>query len=121
MRVGHYDYGDRPIGEASINIDHAEGVVWRRATRFPVRLPAQLFRSHAYPVAITITDLSRAGLGIALPVAVRAGQPVAIVTGSVSIFASVRHCGPTSNGRFWADVEIRHLVERAVEQPPAAA
>jgi hypothetical protein len=102
--------------EAHITIDDAEESGLRRAPRFPVRFPAQMFPPHGAPVEITIVDISGDGLGIELPVPVEAGQPLAMVSGSVFVFAIVRHCRSVSEGVFRAGVEIQHLFERPAEE-----
>ena len=49
--------------EAHVSIDDIEENGLRRAPRFPVNLPAQLFLSQAEPLAITIIDISSARAG----------------------------------------------------------
>jgi hypothetical protein len=101
--------------EAHISLDDAAKTGLRRSPRFPVRLPGRLFPPDASPVALTIIDISRDGLGVQLPVPLEAGQPVAIATESIFIFAVVRHCFRTPEGSFRAGCEMHHLFERPVQ------
>jgi hypothetical protein len=102
--------------EAHITIDDVEENGLRRAPRFPVRIAGYMFQSHGAPVAITIVEISGEGLGIDLPVALEAGQPVAIANASVFLFAIVKCCSVREAG-FRAWVEMQHLFEKAVEAP----
>lgn len=106
--------------EVHVSIDDLEGRGIRRSPRFPVSLPADLMRPNGDPVAITIRDISRDGMGIELPLAIEAGQPVAIASGPAFLFAVVRHCQAISPGVFRAGVEMHHLFERPLPpvQPP---
>lgn len=106
--------------ETHISIDDVEQIGLRRAPRFPVKLSAQLFLPHASPLAITILDISSDGLGIELPVPVETGQPIAIATGSIFVFAVVRHCRQVSASLFRAGIEMHHLFEKGIE-PPASS
>ncbi len=103
--------------EAHITIDDAKQNGLRRAPRFPVRFPAQMFPPHGAPLEITIVDISADGLGIEMPVGVEAGQPIAIANESVFVFAIVRHCRLINDGVFRAGVEMQHLFEKAAETP----
>ena len=104
--------GARPGGyEAHISISDAGQNGMRRSPRFPVNFPSQLFSAQASAVSITIVDISRDGLGVDVPVALDPGQPIAISTGSVFVFAIVRHCRPVPHGLFRAGVEMHHLFE----------
>jgi hypothetical protein len=103
--------------EVHISIDDVETNGLRRTPRFPVKLPAKLFLPHAEPVAITIIDISSDGLGIELPVLVETGQPIAIASGSVFVFATVRHCRQLSEGIFRGGAEMHHLFEQNLEVP----
>ena len=103
--------------EAHISIDDIEVNGLRRAPRFPVRLPAQRFLSQTEPVAITIIDISSDGLGIELPVSVEVGQPIAVRSGSVFVFAIIRHCRQLCEGSFRAGAEMHHLFEKHLEPP----
>jgi hypothetical protein len=103
--------------EAHISIDDVEGTGLRRAPRFPVKLPAQLFLSRTEPVAITIVDISSDGLGIELPVSVETGQPIAVASGSVFVFAIIRHCRQLSAGIYRAGAEMHHLLQENIELP----
>lgn len=105
--------------EAHITINDAGARGMRRSPRFPVNFAGQLFSTQADGVAITIVDISRDGLGLELPLPLESGQPIAISTGSVFIFAVVRHCRPAPQGLFRAGVEMHHLFETPVK--PAAA
>lgn len=104
--------------EAHITIDDVEENGLRRAPRFPVRVAGYMFQSHGAPVAITIVEISGDGLGIDLPVALEAGQPVAIANASVFLFATVKSCSVREAG-FRAWVEMQHLFEKAGEAPCA--
>jgi len=104
--------------EAHISINDAGHTGMRRSPRFPVNFAGQLFPAEAGGAAITIVDISRDGLGIELPMPLESGQPIAIRTGSVFIFAVVRHCRPAPQGLFRAGVEMHHLFEMPVK--PAA-
>jgi len=107
----------RPKGgryEAHITIDDAEEGM-RKAPRFPLRLAAQMFPADGDPVDIAIVDVSGDGLGIELPAPVEAGQPIAIASGSVFVFAIVRYCCCVREGAFRAGVEMQHLLERNSE------
>jgi len=103
--------------EAHITIDDVEETGLRRAPRFPVKLPAQLFPPYGGPVAITIVDISSDGLGIELPVTVEMGQALALASESVFVFAIVRHCRQVSDGVFRAGVEMQHLFEKSTDIP----
>jgi hypothetical protein len=103
--------------EVHISIDDIEGSGRRKAPRFPVTIPAELLRPSGDPVAITIRDLSRDGMGIESPVPLIAGQPIAIVSGPAFIFAIVRHCRELPGNMFRAGVEMHHLFDRP-RQPP---
>jgi hypothetical protein len=103
--------------EAHISINDTERTGLRRAPRFPVSVPAELMLPECDPVAITIRDISRDGMGLESPTALRAGQFVAISSAPAFIFAIVRHCEPLSAGRFRAGVEMHHLFERPVPSP----
>lgn len=108
----------RPKGsqyEAHITIDDAEENGLRKVPRFPVRFPAKTFPPHGGAVDITIVDISGDGLGIETPMPVEVGQPIAISSGSVFVFAVVRHCRRLSEGLFRAGVEMQHLFERSGE------
>jgi hypothetical protein len=106
--------------EVHISIDDVETNGLRRAPRFPVKLPAELFLPRVDPVAIRIVDISSEGLGIELPILVEMGQPIAIATESVFVFATVRHCRQLSEGLFRGGAEMHHLFERNVELPADA-
>jgi hypothetical protein len=103
--------------EAHISIDDVGANGLRRAPRFPVKLPAELFLPDLDPVGITIVDISSDGLGLELPVSVETDQPIAVECGSVFIFGVARHCRPTAAGIFRAGAEMHHLFERDVELP----
>jgi len=98
--------------EVHVSIDDTEGAGLRRAPRFPVEIPAELTPPNAGPVAITIRDISRDGMGIECPVALEVGQPVAVASGPAFVFAVVRHCQPLPGGMYRAGVEMHHLFER---------
>jgi hypothetical protein len=102
--------------EAHISIDDTAKTGLRRAPRFPVRIPGHMFPSRA---EIMIVDISRDGLGIESPVPLEAGQPIAIATASVFIFAGVRFCRRLGEASFRAGCEMHHLFERPVptEEP----
>jgi len=106
--------------EVHISIDDVETNGLRRAPRFPVKLPAELFLPRVEPVAITIVDISSDGLGIELPVLLEMGQPIAVATGSVFVFATTRHCRQLSEGIFRGGAEMHHLFERNIELPADA-
>jgi len=101
--------------EAHISIDDVEANGLRIAPRFPVNLPAQLFLSQTEPISITIIDISSAGLGIELPVSVEFGQPIAVASGSVFVFAIIRHCRQLSEGMFRAGAEMHHLLQKEID------
>jgi len=103
--------------EAHITIDDAEETGLRRTPRFPVTIHAQLFPPRGSPVDITIVDISSAGLGLELPVAIETGQAIALASESVFVFAIVRHCRQLSSGLFRAGVEMLHLLEKRVGTP----
>jgi hypothetical protein len=103
--------------EAHITIDDVEKSGLRRVPRFPVRMAAHLFPQKSGPVPITIVDISREGLGLELPMAVEIGQPLAIGTGPVFVFATVRHCRSVSPGLFRAGVDIQHVLEKPLDRP----
>lgn len=104
--------------EVHISIDDADQAGLRRSPRFPVNFSGQLFAAHASPVPTTIVDISRDGLGIEVPVQLEPGQPIGVSTGSVFVFATVRHCRPAPQGLFRAGVEMHHLFE--MPSKPAA-
>ena len=106
--------------EVHISIDDVEANGLRRAPRFPVKLSAELSLPRAEPVPVTIVDISSDGLGIELPVSVETGQPIAVTTGSVFVFATIRHCRQLSEGLFRAGAEMHHLFQRSVEIPADA-
>ncbi len=106
--------------EVHISIDDVEANGLRRAPRFPVKLAAELSLPRAEPVPVTIVDISSDGLGIELPVSVETGQPIAVTTGSVFVFATIRHCRQLSEGIFRAGAEMHHLFQRTVELPADA-
>jgi len=106
--------------ETHISIDDTERTGLRKAPRFPVTVPAELLLPEGDPVAITIRDISRDGMGLESPLALQPGQLVAISSGPAFIFAVVRHCLPLSKGKFRAGVEMHHLFERP-EPPPEPA
>jgi hypothetical protein len=97
--------------EIHISINDVGRTGMRRSPRFPVSFPGHLFSARANAVAITIVDISREGLGVEVPVQLDPGQPIAISTGSVFVFAVVRHCRPAPRGLFRAGVEMHHLFE----------
>jgi hypothetical protein len=97
--------------ETHISIDDTEGAGLRREPRFPVTIPSELMQPDGVPVAITIRDLSRYGMGIELPIALEVGRPIAIASGPAFVFAVVRYCVPSSTGTFRAGVEMLHLFE----------
>jgi hypothetical protein len=101
--------------EVHVSIDDIEANGLRRAPRFPVKLPANLFLSKTEPVAITIVDISSDGLGIELTVSVQPGQPIAVATESVMVFATVRHCRQLPEGTFRAGAEMHHLFQKSIE------
>jgi PilZ domain len=108
----------RPKGsgyEAHITIDDVEKTGRRREPRFPIRLAGQMIVPHSEPVALTIVDMSREGLGIELPIAVESGQPVAISAGSVFVFAHVRYCRHAGT-LYRAGLEIQHVLEGTAVQ-----
>jgi hypothetical protein len=97
--------------EAHITIGASENGM-RTGPRFPIKLAGQVFPPESGPVAITIVDVSRDGLGIELPMFVEPGQPIAIATGNVFVFATVCYCRRLSDGVFRAGVEIEHVLEK---------
>jgi hypothetical protein len=103
--------------ELHVSIDDIGGAGLRKAPRFPVTIPAELMRADGDPIAVTIRDISRDGMGIESPVALDQGHPVAVASGPAFIFALVRYCKRMPDGTFRAGVEMHHLFER----PPAAA
>ena len=103
-----------------ISIDDLQGGGLRRTPRFPVMIPAELLTSSCDYVSITIRDLSRDGMGIESPIPLKAGQPIAIVSGPAFVFAVVRHCQHMPDGLFRAGVEMHHLFEmpgKPAEEP----
>jgi hypothetical protein len=111
-------YGDRY--ETHISIDDTERTGIRRAPRFPVTVPAELMLPQGDPVAMTIRDISRDGMGLESPLALQPGQLVAIASAPAFIFAVVRHCRQLSPGRFRVGVEMHHLFERPAPLPEPA-
>jgi hypothetical protein len=103
--------------EVHISIDDIQGSGLRRAPRFPVEIPAELTPPNAGPVAITIRDISRDGMGIECPVALEIGNPVAVASGPAFVFAVVRHCTPLPGGLYRAGIEMHHLFERPKGAP----
>jgi hypothetical protein len=103
--------------EAHISIDDAAKTGLRRAPRFPVKIPGHMFPSRAIPVEIMIVDISRDGLGIESPMLLEAGQPVAIATESVFVFAGVRYCRRVGEALFRTGCEMHHLFERTSQLP----
>ncbi len=101
--------------EAHITIDDVEDTGLRRVRCFPVRLAAQMFAAHAEPVEVTIVEISGEGLGLELPLPVEAGQPIAIVSGSVFVFAVIDGCRKIGEGLFRARAQVQHLFERSGE------
>lgn len=101
--------------EAHISIDDVNGQGLRRTPRFPVTVPAELLPPDGPAVAIMIRDISRDGLGIESPCALQTGRTIAIVSGTVFVFAIVRHCQPIADGLFRAGVEMHHLFSRSGE------
>jgi PilZ domain len=101
--------------EANITINDVQKNGLRREPRFPVKLAGQMFPPHSEPVPIMIVDISRDGLGIELPVAVEVDQPIALVSGSVFVFATVRYCRSLPGSGFRAGVEMQHVLERPIE------
>jgi hypothetical protein len=97
--------------EVHISIDDIEGAGLRREPRFPVTIPAELMRADGVPVAITIRDISRHGMGLETPFALEIGLPIAVASGPAFVLAVVRYCRPLSNGAFRAGVEMLHLFE----------
>jgi hypothetical protein len=97
--------------EAHITIGASENGV-RIGPRFPIKLAGQVFPPESDPVAITIVDVSRDGLGLELPMLVEPGQPIAIAAGNVFVFATVYFCRRLSDGVFRAGVEIEHVLEK---------
>lgn len=104
--------------EAHITIDDVLESGLRRVPRFPLRLAAQLFPPYGVPLGITIVDVSGDGLGIESPVPLETGQPIAIASGSVFVFATVGHCRNVRENLFRAGVEMQHLFERPCDQAP---
>jgi hypothetical protein len=104
--------------EVHISIDDTAKTGLRRAPRFPVGIPGRMFRSFAILAEIMIVDISRDGLGIESPVPLEAGQPIAIATESVFVFAGVRYCRQVGEALFRAGCEMHHLFERPA-RPPA--
>jgi hypothetical protein len=102
--------------EAHITIDDAENGL-RKEPRFPVKLAGQMFAPHSDPIPVTIVDISREGLGIELPMAVEVDQPIAILSGAVFVFATVRFCRSLPGNTFHAGVEMRHVLQRPVQTP----
>lgn len=115
----------RPRGsqyEAHISIDDLVGAGLRKTPRFPVMIPAELQPLNGYPVHITIRDLSREGMGIESPILLKAGQPIAVISGPAFVFGIVRYCKQLPGGRFRAGAEMHHLFEKPAHspvQPPA--
>jgi hypothetical protein len=97
--------------EAHITIGASENGM-RKWPRFPIKLAGQVFPPESGPVAITIVDVSRDGLGLELPMFVEPGRPIAIAAGNVFVFATVCYCRPLSDGVFRAGVEIEHVLEK---------
>jgi hypothetical protein len=97
--------------EVHISIDDIEGAGLRREPRFPVTIPAELMQADGVPVAITIRDISRHGMGLESPFALEIGLPIALASGPAFVFAVVRYCRPWSNGAFRIGVEMLHLFE----------
>jgi hypothetical protein len=97
--------------EVHISIDDIEGAGLRREPRFPVTIAAELMRADGVPVAITIRDISRHGMGLETPFAVDIGLPIAVASGPAFVFAVVRYCRPLPNGIFRTGVEMLHLFE----------
>ena len=117
----------RPNGEqyeAHVSIDDLQGAGLRKTPRFPVMIPAELLLPSQDSVVITIRDLSRDGMGIESPIPLKAGQPIAIVSGPAFVFAIVRHCQQMPRGVFRAGVEMHHLFEKPPQlsiEPPHPA
>lgn len=101
--------------EAHITIDDVEKNGRRREPRFPIQLAGEMFVPHSEPVALTVVDMSREGLGIELPIPVEAGQPVAISVGSVFVFAIVRYCRRAGT-LYRAGLEMQHVLQRPATQ-----
>lgn len=111
--------GARPSGyEAHISINDAGTTGLRRSPRFPVNFPGHLFAAHSGALPVTIVDISRDGLGVEVPVQLEPGQPIGVDTGSVFVFATVRHCRSATRGLFRAGAEMHHLFE--MPSKPAA-
>jgi hypothetical protein len=101
--------------EAHITIDDVEETGLRKVRCFPVRLAAQMFTAHAGPANITIVEISDESLGIELPAPVETGQPIAIVSGTVFVFAVMDGCREIGEGLFRACAQMQHLFERPLE------
>lgn len=101
--------------ELHITIDDAEKSGLRKSPRFPLRMQGEIFLKQAPPAPVTIVDISAGGMGLELPIAVQAGQPIAISTGRVFVFGVVAHCRRGPDGGFRAGVEMKHVLERNAE------
>lgn len=85
----------------------------RREPRFPVDIPGKvILMSDSGTMAFrgVITDFSRSGLGLTVPVAVEVGSIACIETATMLVVGEVRHCRTEGEGRFVAGLAMSDVL-----------
>lgn len=94
--------------------DDSEAGGQRRAPRFPVILPAQVYGCGSnVPLKATIVDISREGLGLDIRERLDIDTTIAVETESCTAFGVVRHCRPLARDRFRAGVSMVYVMHKA--------
>jgi hypothetical protein len=62
------------------------------------------------PMEVQIRDISRSGMGLTTPCALRVGSSVAVQCGALTINATVRHCRERVSGEYSVGISIDRIL-----------
>lgn len=104
--------------EANILISDSDTAGLRHAPRFTVDLPARIFPAdEAESVDGRLVDISAMGIGIEVPLPLRAGEVLAVETDANVTFGVVRYCRPLPEGAFRVGAETYHVMPKERKRP----
>jgi hypothetical protein len=110
--------GDRY--EANIQIADCDSTGLRHAPRFTVDLPARIFPAdETESVDGRLVDISAMGIGLEVPLPLRAGEVVAVETDANVTFGVVRYSRQLPEGTFRVGAETYHVMPKERKKPPA--
>ena len=92
-------------------VDRRRGADRRKEIRMASKsASASLSVAARPPLEVEIRDVSRGGLGIAIPTPILVGSSVIVVCGGLTISGTVRHCRERLAGEYTAGISIDRIL-----------